>query len=168
MSAMTGIRKTKAAPARMTSITRLIISRISSSGAAAKVKQRGRSEPVQIDFAIDVREKIDRDMGAHAFFIAQQERVFQVGQTPAIYRKNDLVDDLLLKDVGQARDTGWTRYVLFRLTESTRTTPDFRRNEAGEAYSVGFGSLQQLSDSHRGVARVQRSSHSGERQTRDE
>ena len=50
-----------------------------------------------------MREKINGNMGAHAFFIAQQERIFQVGETPAIYRKNDLVNDLLLKEVGQAR-----------------------------------------------------------------
>ena len=57
-----------------------------------KREQGRRAQAVQVDLTIDVREKIHRDVSAHAFFIAGQQYVFKLHQAAAVHRENDLVN----------------------------------------------------------------------------
>src|SRR6266404_7646775 len=64
-------------------------------------EQRRGAQAVEIHLAVDVREKIDSDAGADAFFIAQQEYFFELGESAAVDRKYDFIDDVMPQEVGE-------------------------------------------------------------------
>ena len=51
--------------------------------------------------AVDVREEVDRETGAHALFVAEQKHIFQPGDSFALHREDHLVDDMRGEQLGQ-------------------------------------------------------------------
>ncbi len=64
-------------------------------GRGGEREERGIAEAVEGDGAVDVREKIHRDAGADAFFVAHEEDLFELGEALAADGEDDFVDHVL-------------------------------------------------------------------------
>jgi len=64
-------------------------------GRGGEGEERGVAEALESEFAVDVREEIDGEAAADAFFVAPEEDFLERGKLVGFDGEVDLVDDVL-------------------------------------------------------------------------